>query len=575
MRGNVAGHESPTPAAVMVGVSFAYLGMVLAVWAPFGLQSGMPYETTFVWNSETQPFLKGLLYGDPLRVFTAAFYHVSYLTSSALGMRGSFLGFQLVYAVLWWARGMLAFLILDRLLPEYPLFSYLFGALVIAHASDNALNWVGQLNQFGFIAWMLLSFYLLLRGLQAPDALRSLLLVGLAGGAGFLSIFSYESPLFIILAAPLFLAGATGGIRQNLSKLALYYVVPFWYVVLNVRRYLNGAGSTYYQESVLRADWSPAALVRDLACNVAASVKFWDWGISTPPSPRSLGVHAIVACAAVVFCLGALYLSVVTRRRAFRIFPSRRQLAGLLGAAVVVLVLSFPAYLLLSSATSLWRTQFLSGVGTALALASVAGLAGTILPDGKARLVWLMAAGSVVCALGARAAYADGSFHYQVWERHRQAIAEVLAVAPRIKPDTVIVLVNVPRSTPPFGHNMWFDLALRLAYPHVPVAGVYFWDDDQPAPGANMVVDSGDWRQTRDGFPTMLPKADFAHTIVIRFDPGGHPRLLTRVPPFVTGDPAAVQRYNPSAVIVNAPPDPIAVRRYRPIPSATGEPSSR
>jgi hypothetical protein len=568
MRVNVERRGSLTAA----GVSLAYLGIVLAVWAPFGLQSGMPYETTFVWNSETQPFLNGLLYGDPLRAFTAVFYHVSYLASYVLGMPGSFLGFQIVYAVLWWVRGMLSFLILDRLLPERTLFSYLFGALVIAHASDNALNWVGQLNQFGFIAWMLLSFYLLLRGLQASIALRSLLLVGLACGTCFLSIFSYESPLLIILATPALFAWVSGGIRRHLTKLALYYVVPFWYIVLNVRRYLRGAGSTY-QESVLRSDWSPAALVHDLAWNVAASVRFWDWGVSLPIWTRSLVVA--VAWAAIVFCLGALYLNAMARRRSLETFPGRRQLMALLGAGVLVLVLSFPAYLLLSSATSLWRTQFLSGIGAALVLASLAGLAGTVLPDGKVRFAWLLAAGGVVCSFGALAAYADGWFHYQVWERHRQAIAEVLAVAPRIRPETVIVLVDVPRSTQPFGHNMWFDVALRLAYPHVPVAGVYFWDNDQPAPGVNMVVDSGDWRQTREGFPTMLSKADFAHTIVIRFDPGGTPRLLARVPPFVTSDPAAVHRYNPSAVIVNGPPDPLALRRYRPIPHATLELSGR
>jgi hypothetical protein len=559
--------RAPFRFKVLAGMSLAYLGIVLALWAPFGPRSGMPYETTFVWDSETGPLLHGLLYRDRLRAFTAVFYHVSYLLSYALGMPGSFLGYQIVYATLWWARGILSFLILDRLVPDRPLLSYLFGALVVIHASDNALNWVGQINQFGFMAWMLLSFYLLLQGLQSNNTPRSVLLVGLAAGACFLSIFSYESQLFIILATPLLLGSASGGIKRNRAMLALYYVVPCWYILLNVQRYRRGAGSSY-QESVLRTDWGFAALVHDLTFNVAASVKFWDWGISLPTSPHSAVVHAIFGSAAVVFCLGAVYVNAIARRRSLAILPSRRQLAWLVGAGMIVLLLSFPAYLLLNSATSLWRTQFLSGIGAALVLASLVGLAGTMLPDGKVRFVWLLATGGVVCFFGARAAYADGWFHYQVWERHRLAIAEVLAVAPRIKPESVIVLVGVPRSSPPFGHNMWFDVALRLAYPHVPVAGVYFWENGQASPGANMVVDAGGWRQTREGFSTMLSKADFSHTVVIQFDRGGAPRLLARVPPFVTSDPAAVPNYNPSAVIMGGPPDPIAIRRYRPIPDA-------
>jgi hypothetical protein len=553
------------PFKLTAAVAVTYVGLVLALWVPFGPRNGMSYETTFIWKSEQGSFLNGLFFGDPLRAFTPVFYHIGYLLSYAFGVPGGFLGVQISYAVLWWARGMLSFLILERLLTDHALFSYLFGALVIAHASDNALNWVGQMNQFGFMVWMLLSFYFLLRGLQASTPAKTALLVGLACGACFLSIFSYESPLFIILAVPVLLGSVSGGIKRNRAMLLAYYVVPVGFVMLNLRRYGRG-GRSIYQESVLRGDWGVTPLIHDLAFNIAASLKFWRWGVFLP---SSVPVVAICAAAAIVFCLGAAYVGAFDRVPS--VFPVRRQLAGLLAAGLVLLILSFPAYLLLNSATSLWRTQFLSGIGAALVLASLAGLASTILPDGKARLFWLLAVGGIVCFFGARAAYATGSFHHQAWERHRQAIAQVLAVAPRVKPASVIVLVGVPRSAPPFGHNMWFDVALRLAYPHVPIAGVYFWEDGEASPGANMVVDGGDWRQTREGFPTMLSRADFAHTIIIRFDEGGTPRLLLHVPPFVTRGPAAVQRYDPTAVILDGPPDPIALRRYRPIPGTMAQ----
>jgi hypothetical protein len=33
---------------------------------------------------------------------------------------------------------------------------------------------------------------------------------------------------------------------------------------------------------------------------------------------------------------------------------------------------------------------------------------------------------------------------------------------------------------------MWLDMALRLMYPGIPVAGTYFYEDGTPAPGASL-----------------------------------------------------------------------------------------
>ena len=46
----------------------------------------------------------------------------------------------------------------------------------------------------------------------------------------------------------------------------------------------------------------------------------------------------------------------------------------LLAVGFILVVLSFPVYLLLDSARGLWRTQFLSGIGAGLVLAAVCGL---------------------------------------------------------------------------------------------------------------------------------------------------------------------------------------------------------
>src|SRR4051794_11621978 len=87
-----------------------YAVLVLVMWAPYTLFSGLPYETFFPLMSETNNWWRGFLYScDPLRIHTNTFYHASYLLARVLGMQGSFVTYQITYALLWWARGLLVF----------------------------------------------------------------------------------------------------------------------------------------------------------------------------------------------------------------------------------------------------------------------------------------------------------------------------------------------------------------------------------------------------------------------------------------------------------------------------------
>src|SRR6476646_10120175 len=113
----------------VVLTAFAYALLVLIMWGAFNPHSGLPYETGFPYASETTSRLDGFLYrADPLRIHASTFYHLSYLLGEALGIGGSYVPFQAVYAVLWWARGFLVFLILCKFLPNDILICYSAGA---------------------------------------------------------------------------------------------------------------------------------------------------------------------------------------------------------------------------------------------------------------------------------------------------------------------------------------------------------------------------------------------------------------------------------------------------------------
>jgi hypothetical protein len=109
---------------------------------------------------------------------------------------------------------------------------------------------------------------------------------------------------------------------------------------------------------------------------------------------------------------------------------------------------------------------------------------------GHLKLVAVLAFGAIVSFYGALASERIASFHFDNWERTRATLAGVLRVVPRVAPGSIVVLLDVPRKdfatgnpADPFGDNMWFDVAMKLAYPDGNVTGYYFWPTAEVPPG--------------------------------------------------------------------------------------------
>jgi len=541
----------------------AYAALVLLMWGVFNAASGLGYETAFPYMSESGPsWWSGFLYtADPLRIHTNTFYHLSYLFSVVLGIRGSYLPYQIVYALLWWGRGLLVFLLLRRFAGAGALIPYVAGALVIVHSSDGALQWIGQMNQFGFIFWMLLAFYLLTLAAGAAHRGAALTLLVAACSFEYMSLWSYESQLPLILVYPAVLLFLKPGWRKWCLLAAGWYVVPGSYVLTTVRKYLASGGGTY-QESVLRKEWSVLSLVSDWWFNIASSLEFWAW--QREPTPKGIATLLAIG-AAVAFAAGGMLL-VWNMRRQNGSDPrpeTNRVWWALLATGSVALVLSFPVYLLLGAARSLWRTQFLSGIGAGLVWTAVLGLISIALWKKISQPATVLVLGAVIVYFGASSAIAKGAVHRANWERHRAVITEILDSVPNIKPGAVIVLTGLPRNQDPFGHNMWLDLAIRLCYPGIPVAAVYYYSDGTPSPGNNLEAAGEDWKMLPIGAPTLVSESSLANTIVVEWNPSGPAHLAKTFPDFICHGPCEAGLYNP-ANLITGPISPVAVNRYHP-----------
>jgi hypothetical protein len=541
----------------------AYAVLVLLMWGAFNPASGLGYETAFPYMSESGPsWWSGFLYtADPLRIHTNTFYHLSYLFSIVLGIRGSYVAYQMVYALLWWGRGVLVFLLLRRFTGRNALVPYVGGTLVLVHSSDGALQWIGQMNQFGFIFWMLLAFYLLT--LAASESRRwgaRMTLLVLACFFEYMSLWSYESQLPLILVYPAILLLLKPGWRKWSLLTAGWYVTPGVYLLITVRKYLSSSGATY-QESVLRTGWSAMSLVQDLWFNIASSLEFWAW--RREPVPPGMTTLLSIGTAVAFVAGGMAMVRTIRKNGAYPLPETNRFWLVLLSAGSILLILSCPVYLLLGSARGLWRTQFLSGIGAGLVWTAVLGLISITLWKKARQSAAVLALGAIIVYFGASSAIAKGAVHRATWERHRAYIVQILDLVPSVKPGAVIVLTGVPRKKDPFGHNMWLDMALRLCYPGIPVAGVYYYSDGTPSPGNNLEAAGEGWKMQPIGMPTLVRESSLANTIVVEWNPSGPARLAKVLPEFICHAPCDTALYNPANVITG-PISPVAVNRYHP-----------
>jgi hypothetical protein len=543
--------SDPWPVAVPL---LTYFFLVLTIWGPFALCSGMPYETTFLYNSESLPGNQAFFYvADPLRIHTNTFYHLSYLLGEAIRMNGSFVPFQIVYAALWWARGSLVFLILRKLLPGYPLLCFLGGALTLVHASDGAVQWVGQLNQFGFIFWMLLGFLVFIHATEQAELKTAAALIVAACFFEYMSLWSYEAQFLMIVAAPLTLLLRNRGFHRRLVEaMVAWYAVAALYVGLTIEKYLANRELSY-QFTVMRPDLNVSSLLADLGFNMYASLAFWDWPMEV--TTVSGEVVAALSALAVLFLLAG---GVVTARLAWRREGETASLPApdsvtLLATGIGLLALSFPAYLLLANARSLWRTQLLSGVGAAVVLIAAASLLTWFVRPANLRAWLTLALGGLVVYSGSTAVINRGSFHASGWEKHRACMRGILGALPSVESPVMVLLVGFPRDNSAFAHNMWFDFALRLAYPGAELAGMIVYDDQTLIPGANMKLEGDKWVWDETAYPPMISEVPASRTVVIHYGGGERMKLLGEVPGSLLGS------HEPVTALVASPANETAM----------------
>ena len=563
-------HRAPLidPVRVTLLAAVAYLLMILCVWGIFAASSGMAWETYFTVYSESSPGWRGFFYWpDHIRIHNATFFHTAYLLGEAAGMRGSFVPYQVVYALLLWTRSLLAFLIIRRLVPDSALLPFSIGAILLVHASDQLHQWMGQLHTYGFTVWLLLAIYMLIIALNQTTSARIAIYATLACVFEHLCLWTQEGPLFIVLSAPFVLAYLVRpqSFKRCLSLFAAWYVLPVFYLYLTYQKYLLSRGSSY-QEGLLRKTFTPGAIIGDWFFNIRYSLSFWSW---EPSASHIAQGQLVLLASATVVVFGLASLVYARWDSPTWIQPSSfrdSRVWRLLAAGFIFLALSFPAYVLLAGARQPRRTQLLSSFAAAIVLGAVIHILAGLIPRVRWRPVLAILLAVPVIWVGAYRTIERGGSHRGEWQTHLPTMRQILRAVPAVKEGTIVVMTNIPRDADAFTNSAyWFNLSLRLMYPRTTVGGIYYFNDNSPAPSNNLHLRGDQWEFTGESVAPMVVSGRVNQTLVLEYDRSGTARILEQIPSFVCNEQCSQQAYDPHSRIVNVAPAPEALTRYGPL----------
>jgi hypothetical protein len=577
----------------------------------YGVRGGMPWDFSLVYVSESTPGLAGFLYGsDPLRIYTNIFYNVGYLLPGMVHAQGSWVGYHLIYAILWSTKGVLVLWL-----------CYLFGlrlavaapaaVIAVAHGSDLSIGHVGQINQFGIVVWTLLSMCCFVSFLQHKGFGRYVLLL-IAIVSSYLGLWSYEGTLFGLLAYPILFIWVTGCWREWPANVgaALLTGPPVVYSILMANRLIVQRSGGSYQESVMRSDIRDVgALARDYVHLLQGLFDVTAW-LPDKLEAFNVSVASLMTwqflAAALLSLLVTTYFCVVlatTLQRTekaeasvglFRSEVPRPTLLRLV-ATLFILVSAFLApFLALEAGGGFWRTQILAGPFASILMAMVLYFLTIYLARRVAHSIVARSA-AYSCALLAIAmsGFAANAVGYGVynaqWQEIRAPIERLLEAVPSVKPGTIIMLQDVPvKFIQSWGSNFWFDMLVRLAYPRTQVAGSYTFDLARATPeDIQGIIDSGGGiLQLQNGrkvlithghdyvikgdrvgleksyLPTLVASAGIESAIVLQWRNSGPFKIIRNAEDIEMAVNPNKDRYSPDACINPAGLSDIAQRRF-------------
>jgi len=332
--------------------SLCILIVVILLWLPFGFKfTGILEEwivRAFIEGTPSLAFSRELI----IRPFEMLpHYLANWITPD------SFVGFNIVHAALFWAKGILFFVLIRRLTNNAAL-SLAAGILFILYPANDGLMTLRTMHVHAAVLYYLIAVYFLLEHWRQPR--RATLLAIWA--ALILSLGTYEAGLALIMLTPLLLIFVANRIDRAVILATLGWTIA---PALHLSRllFLYADGVEFYLRSEVDA-LSRAPQIDEMFSAGLAAMKQVFWvGWRTGFEQLHVDLYLALGIIAAIVVGATIWLYLPTK-------PVRgldlRRSATLLMIAIIAIGLGFVIFLPTLYRNDTWRLHFFTPIGAAL-----------------------------------------------------------------------------------------------------------------------------------------------------------------------------------------------------------------
>jgi hypothetical protein len=216
-----------------------------------------------------------------------------------------------------------------------------------------------------------------------------------------------------------------------------------------------------------------------------------------------------------------------------------------------------------------WRTHFYAAPAAAVLLALAAVWLDARLRAGRVLAIVVV---TLIVGTGLAVGLLSQVQASWGWAMYRRVVTGIVEAAPRLKDDTLVVLVGVParhsRSacdprprTDPFMDTMWFNSAVQVLYPRSRLVGLYWRQDGSSLGSIRFTFDARGATLEKTTIEVEATRFGYDQMIAFRYDHRSGSTLLSRFPADDIPGAVASADYRPEARILPGPPPSETLRK--------------
>ena len=439
-----------TPSTVAALAALAALGaLIFTLWLPFGWKMTGLYEEWFILRDADAGGPLGMLWNPP---YPSTRYRPLLLASFLLGYLltpNSFVGLNVVEALLMFGKGVAMYFLVRRLVPENPAVAFASAALLVVYPADDALLTLRTVNVHAGVFLLLLALNLLIVAYEHFHWTTLLAMLF----AQVITSETYDAGLPLMICGPVLLVWLRRGIDRRVITVAglweavsAYFLIHLIWTLRDPASYPaqlvagSGLGSDVFQ--TLRS-WLfsvTRAYVRVFGTGWYHAWPGLDW--RDPYLHLSAGLVVFVIVPAVL-------LHARRPLETQRTLDTRRYLV-LASLGIIAVLPGFALYLPTVWRNTNWRVFSYSSIGGALAVSIACFLFARLF--GKWHRQVFVASVSLLVGIATFHALAQHHGYFEDSQRQQQILAGIISQAPHLEPGTTVLLID---HTPTAAFRAW------------------------------------------------------------------------------------------------------------------------